>query len=219
MNNNVYENNMKFLPLLKFLEKNKKIIISIFLIVVFIIGYTIVNNQLTKKNNSEASKIYTSFFNEISSENPDYELLEQTLNNLLESYGNSGYAQIALLNKASLDARNNNFEESLNNFQKLVGITDAINGNKIYNKIARVSAARILSSEKKYDEALDMIEKFSSESTNGYIHELTGDILLKQNKIDLSLAQYNKALEKYNDETSKSIISMKIANIGKKVDK
>ena len=219
MNNNVYENNMKFLPLLKFLEKNKKIIISIFLIVVFIIGYTIVNNQLTKKINSEASKIYTSFFNEISSENPDYELLEQTLNNLLESYGNSGYAQIALLNKASLDARNNNFEKSLNNFQKLVSITDGRNGNKIYNKIARVSAARILSSEKKYDEALDMIEKFSSESTNGYIHELTGDILLKQNKIDLSLAQYNKALEKYNDETSKSIISMKIANIGKKVDK
>ena len=219
MNNNVYENNMKFLPLLKFLEKNKKIIISIFLIVVFIIGYTIVNNQLTKKNNLEASKIYTSFFNEISSENPDYELLEQTLNNLLESYGNSGYAQIALLNKASLDARNNNFEKSLNNFQKLVSITDGRNGNKIYNKIARVSAARILSSEKKYDEALDMIEKFSSESTNGYIHELTGDILLKQNKIDLSLAQYNKALEKYNDETSKSIISMKIANIGKKVDK
>ena len=219
MNNNVYENNMKFLPLLKFLEKNKKIIISIFLIVVFIIGYTIVNNQLTKKNNSEASKIYTSFFNEISSENPDYELLEQTLNNLLESYGNSGYAQIALLNKASLDARNNNFEKSLNNFQKLVSITEGRNGNKIYNKIARVSAARILSSEKKYDEAHDMIEKFSSESTNGYIHELTGDILLKQNKIDLSLAQYNKALEKYNDETSKSIISMKIANIGKKVDK
>ena len=44
-------------------------------------------------------------------------------------------------------------------------------------------------------------------------------VLNKQNKIDLSLAQYNKALEKYNDETSKSIISMKIANLGKKVDK
>ncbi len=218
MNNNVYENNMRFLPLLKFLEKNKKIIISIFLIVVFIIGYTIFNNQLTKKNNAEASKIYTSFFNEISSENPDYELVEKTLNNLLETYGTSGYAQIALLNKASLDARNNNFEQSLNNFQKLVSITDGKSGNKIYNKIARVSAARILASEKKYDEALDMIEKFSSEPTNGYIHELTGDILLKQNKTDLSLAQYNKAIEKYNDETSKSIISMKIANIGNKVD-
>ena len=219
MNNNVYENNMKFLPLLKFLEKNKKILISIVVIVVLIISYTIINNQLTKKNNAEASKIYTSFFDEISSENPNYSLAEEILNNLLDDYSSSGYAQIALLNQASLDARNNNFEESLNNFQKLVSITDGSNGNKIYNKIARVSAARILASENKYDEALDMIEKFTSESTNGYIHELTGDILHKQNKTDLSLAQYNKALEKYNDETSKSIISMKIANLGKKVDK
>jgi len=219
MDNNVYDNNMKFLPFLKFLEKNKRIIISILLIVVFVVSYKIINNQLTKKNNAEASIIYTSFYDEISSENPDYALVEETLNNLLNAYGSSGYAQIALLNKASLDARNDNFEESLNSFQKLVSITDGSNGNKIYNKIARVSAARILASENKYDEALDMIEKFTSESTNGYIHELTGDILHKQNKTDLSLAQYNKALEKYNDETSKSIISMKIANLGKKVDK
>ena len=219
MDNNVYDNNMKFLPFLKFLEKNKRIIISILLIVVFVVSYKIINNQLTKKNNAEASIIYTSFYDEISSENPDYALVEETLNNLLNAYGSSGYAQIALLNKASLDARNDNFEESLNSFQKLVSITDGRNGNKIYNKIARVSAARILASENKYDEALDMIEKFTSESTNGYIHELTGDILHKQNKTDLSLAQYNKALEKYNDETSKSIISMKIANLGKKVDK
>jgi len=219
MDNNVYDNNMKFLPFLKFLEKNKRIIISILLIVVFVVSYKIINNQLTKKNNAEASIIYTSFYDEISSENPDYALVEETLNNLLNAYESSGYAQIALLNKASLDARNDNFEESLNSFQKLVSITDGRNGNKIYNKIARVSAARILASENKYDEALDMIEKFTSESTNGYIHELTGDILHKQNKTDLSLAQYNKALEKYNDETSKSIISMKIANLGKKVDK
>ncbi len=219
MDNNVYDNNVKFLPFLKFLEKNKRIIISILLIVVFVVSYKIINNQLTKKNNAEASIIYTSFYDEISSENPDYALVEETLNNLLNAYGSSGYAQIALLNKASLDARNDNFEESLNSFQKLVSITDGSNGNKIYNKIARVSAARILASENKYDEALDMIEKFTSESTNGYIHELTGDILHKQNKTDLSLAQYNKALEKYNDETSKSIISMKIANLGKKVDK
>ena len=59
-----------------------------------------------------------------------------------------------------------------------------------------------------------MIENFSSTSTNGYIHELTGDILYKQNKTDLALIQYEMASEKYNDDTSKSIISMKIANIG-----
>ena len=36
---------------------------------------------------------------------------------------------------------------------------------------------------------------------------------LKQNKIDLALEQYNIAKEKYDDEASISIVSMKIANI------
>jgi predicted negative regulator of RcsB-dependent stress response len=216
--NNVYENNMKIHPLLPFFEKNKKILISILISIIIVISYFVINNQLTNKKNVEASNIYTSFLEELSSDDPDLDLINQDLNSLLEAYGSSGYTQIALLNKASFDASNNNFEESLNNFQKLVKITDGYKGNKIYNKIARVSAARILLSEKKYDEALNMVEKFSSKSTNAYIHELTGDILLKQSKTDLSLAQYEMASEKYNDEVSKTIISMKIANIGKQVE-
>tara|TARA_Y100000992_G_scaffold300811_1_gene270243 strand:- start:237 stop:881 length:645 start_codon:yes stop_codon:yes gene_type:complete len=212
--NNVYENNMKFLPLLKFLEKNKKIIILVLVMIVSAITFFIVSNQIEKKKNEEASVIYGSFLDEISSEEPDTYLLNNILKNLQENFVNSGYTQIALLNMASLDAKNNNFDESLKNFKSLVEITNGFNGNKIFNKIARVSAARILLSEEKYDEALNMIENFSSTSTNGYIHELTGDILYKQNKTDLALIQYEMASEKYNDDTSKSIISMKIANIG-----
>ena len=212
--NNVYENNMKFLPLLKFLEKNKKIIILVLVIIVSATIFFIASNQIEKKKNEEASVIYGSFLDEISSEEPDTNLLNNILKNLQENYVNSGYTQIALLNMASLDAKNNNFDESLKNFKSLVEITNGFNGNKIFNKIARVSAARILLSEEKYDEALNMIENFSSTSTNGYIHELTGDILYKQNKTDLALIQYEMASEKYNDDTSKSIISMKIANIG-----
>ena len=212
--NDVYENNMKFLPLLKFLEKNKKIIILVLVMIVSAIIFFIASNQIEKKKNEEASVIYGSFLDEISSEEPDTNLLNNILKNLQENYVNSGYTQIALLNMASLDAKNNNFDESLKNFKSLVEITNGFNGNKIFNKIARVSAARILLSDEKYDEALNMIENFSSSSTNGYIHELTGDILYKQNKTDLALIQYEMASEKYNDDTSKSIISMKIANIG-----
>jgi len=212
--NDVYENNMKFLPLLKFLEKNKKIIILVLVMIVSAIIFFIASNQIEKKKNEEASVIYGSFLDEISSEEPDTYLLNNILKNLQENYVNSGYTQIALLNMASLDAKNNNFDEALKNFKSLVEITNGFNGNKIFNKIARVSAARILLSEEKYDEALNMIENFSSTSTNGYIHELTGDILYKQNKTDLALIQYEMASEKYNDDTSKSIISMKIANIG-----
>ena len=205
--NNEYENNMKFLPILKFFDKYKKVIILIILTIIISIGYFVLSNQAKKQNNEKASLIYTEWLKEISLESPDTIKLNNMLEQLLAEFKNTGYTQLALLNKASFDARNNNIE-------KLVELTDGYNGNKIFNKIARVSASRLLLSNGQYDEALSFIELYSSNATNGYIHELTGDILAKQNKIELALAQYELASDKYNDETSQSIISMKIANLG-----
>ena len=42
----------------------------------------------------------------------------------------------------------------------------------LFNKIARVNAARLLYAEEKYDAAIQMIEKYSS-SSSPMIHELT----------------------------------------------
>ena len=212
--NNEYENNMRFLPILKFFDKYKKVIILIILTIIISIGYFVISNQAKKQNNEKASLIYTEWLKEISLESPDTIKLNNMLEQLLAEFKNTGYAQLALLNKASFDARNNNIELSLMNFKKLVELTDGYNGNKIFNKIARVSASRLLLSNGQYDEALSFIELYSSNTTNGYIHELTGDILAKQNKIELALAQYELASDKYNDETSQSIVSMKIANLG-----
>jgi predicted negative regulator of RcsB-dependent stress response len=211
---NEYENNMRFLPVLKFFDKYKKLIISLFIIIIIATAYFVISNQVKKQNNENASVIYSLWLKEISVENPDPENLDSILNQLITEYKNTGYTQLALLNKASLDARNNNVELALINFKTLIELTDGFNGNKIFNKIARVSASRLLLSNGNYEEALSLIELYSSGSTNGYIHELTGDILAKQNKIELAVAQYELASEKYNDETSQSIISMKIANIG-----
>ena len=212
--NNEYENNMRFLPILKFFDKYKKVIILIILTIIISIGYFVLSNQAKKQNNEKASLIYTEWLKEISLESPDTIKLNNMLEQLLAEFKNTGYAQLALLNKASFDARNNNIELSLMNFKKLVELTDGYNGNKIFNKIARVSASRLLLSNGQYDEALSLIELYSSNATNGYIHELTGDILAKQDKIELALAQYQLASDKYNDETSQSIIAMKIANLG-----
>tara|TARA_B100000035_G_scaffold311802_1_gene322010 strand:- start:444 stop:1088 length:645 start_codon:yes stop_codon:yes gene_type:complete len=212
--NNVYENNMKFLPFLKFIDKYKKIIIAISVLLILAIAYLVVSNQIEKQNNEEASIVYSDWLEELSNETPNEENLNIILNKLLKNYKNTGYTKLALLSKANFDANINKFEEALKNFNTLIDLTSGYGGNKIFNKIGRVSAARILLSEDRYAEALKMIEVYSSSNTNGYIHELTGDILIKQNKNDLALAQYELAANKYSDETSKSIISMKIANIG-----
>ena len=211
--NNVYENNMRFVPFLKFIDKYKNVLILVAVLIVVSIAYFVVNNQIEKNKSEKASIVYKEWIQEISLENPDNDNLNKLLDIFLDDFKSTGYTQLALLSKANLDAKSNDYEGSLNNFKKLIKITDGLNGNKIYNKIARVSAARLLLSMDKYEDALSMIDLYSSSETNGYIHELTGDILLKQAKIDLAITQYKKAEKKYNDESSRTIISMKIANI------
>ena len=211
--NDIYENNMKFLPFLKFLDKYKKMLIILVILIIFIFSFFVISNQLQKGANEKASIIYNDWNEEISQETPSIQNLDIILNQLFKESPNTGYTQLALLNKANFDANSNNLEDSLKNFEKLIDLTEGFNGNKILNKISRVSSARILLSQEQYDEAIKMIETFSSSNTNGYIHELTGDILVKQEKNDLAKAQYEMAVKKYSDETSKSIISMKIANM------
>jgi len=213
--NDVYENDMKFLPFLKFLDKYKKVLVILVILIIFTLSFFVISNQLQKDANEKASLIYNDWNKEISLEAPSKQNLDAILNILLKEYPKTGYTQLALLNMANFDANLNNLEDSLKNFEKLIDLTDGFNGNKILNKISRVSSARILLSLERHDEAIEMIEAFSSSNTNGYIHELTGDILVKQEKNDLAKAQYEMAVNKYSDETSKSIISMKIANMSK----
>jgi len=86
--------------------------------------------------------------------------------------------------------------------------------SRSYNKavIARTYGFFLFQRER-FEEALEKIQGYSSTDTNAYIHELTGDILAEQNKSELAIKQYQLASEKYSDQTSKSIISMKIANL------
>ena len=209
--NNVYENNMRLSPFLKFFLR---LIMFLSAVVIIGVGYFVISNQINKQKNEEAAVIYEDLEGLFKLGAEDNERIDEILENLLINYRSTGYTQLALLNKASLDANNNKLQESLENFKMLINITDGRNGNKIYNKMARISAARILLSQNQYDEALNMIEMLSTDSNHGYIHELIGDILVKQNKIELARVQYQMASDKYSDEMSKSIISMKMANIG-----
>ena len=206
--NNVYENEIRFAPFLKFIDKYKNLLILLAVILLGAVTYFVVNNQLEKKKSEQAALVYKEWLVEISQENPNNENLNNLLDKFLNDYKNTGYTQLALLSKANFDANSNNYMDSLDNFKKLIEITNGFNGNRIYNKIGRVSASRLLLSMEKYDEALEMIDLYSSSDTNGYIHELTGDILLEQGKIDLAISQYEKAANKYSDESSQTIVAM-----------
>ncbi|MBL6818087.1 MAG: tetratricopeptide repeat protein [SAR86 cluster bacterium] len=208
----VFENNSVLSLLRNFYIRNRKAILIIFSIfLIFVILY-VSNNLITKTNNVKAAKLYNDWTSqETESENGKI-LANKLFNQLVDTYEDSGYAQIALINQASLEAKNGNLEKALEYYEILTSSTEGYGGNKLYNKISRINTARINYALDNYDEALNVLEKYSS-SSNALIHELIGDILAKQDKFDLAKEQYIIAKGKYTDETSLSIISMKISNI------
>jgi len=209
----VFENNMKFAPFMRFYNNHKVAVISVITIIIALISITFVMSNIAKSNNLKAAVVYQDWLlkNIDSVDGEDGAVL--LFDELTSSYKNTGYAQIALLTKGSSDARNGNNEAALISFSKLINLTNGMGGNKLFNKIARVSSARLLSANGELNEALKVLEKYSSSSTNAYIHELTGDILLKKEEKLLAKEQYILAKDKYADETSIAIVSIKISNL------
>jgi len=210
--NEIFENNKLATRASNFYSLYRVPIIAIVIILLVSIVLYLSLVQLSKSNNEKAAEIYNKWtIQEIETENGQ-KTSRDLFNELLISYKKTGYTKLALLNQASIDAKNGLNEESLNKFLMLIDLTDGIRGNTLFNKIARVNAARLFYAEEKYDEALNLLEKYSS-SSSAMIHELLGDILTKQDKIDLAKDQYLLSKDKYTGEASTSIVSIKISNL------
>ena len=212
--NEIFENDSVITRVHNFYNTYKALIIGIAVIVLTTIFVFFALNQISKSNNENAAEIYNDWTLQEIETDDGKKISTDLFNELIGSYKKTGYTKLALLNQASSDARNGLNIESLNKFFMLIEITDGFGGNELFNKIARVNAARLLYADKKYDEALNLLEKYSS-SSSAMIHELLGDILAKQEKIDLAKNQYLLSKDKYTDETSTSIVSMKLSNLSK----
>ena len=212
--NEIFENDSVITRAHNFYTTNKALIIWIAVIVLITIAIFFALNQISKSNNEKAAEIYNDWMLQEIETDDGKKISTDLFNELIVSHKKTGYTKVALLNQASSDARNGLNIESLNKFFMLIEITDGFGGNELFNKIARVNAARLLYADKKYDEALNLLEKYSS-SSSAMIHELLGDILAKQEKIDLAKNQYLLSKDKYTDETSILIVSMKISNLSK----
>ena len=212
--NEIFENNKLATRVSNFYNLHRSSIIAIVVMILMTIFSVLTLAQISKSNNEKAATIYNKWtLQEIETEDGQ-NISKDLFDELLNSYKKTGYTKLALLNQASIDAKNGLNEESLNKFLMLIDLTDGFSGNDLFNKIARVNAARLLYAEEKYDEALNLLEKYSSSST-AMIHELLGDILIKQEKVDLAKDQYLLSKDKYTDEALTSIVSMKISNLSK----
>ena len=209
--NEIYDNDNRFSAIQAFFNKYKTILIASVIAFIVAFGVSFSLKTISKINDEKAAVIFNEWSDFLSQ--GDIANAEKSFDNLMNSFSKTGYAKIALLDTATKEASEGKITEALNKFTLLIELTEGYRGNKIYNKLARVNSARLLASEDELDKALSLLEKYSSSTSNAFIHELTGDILAKKDQSLLAKDQYIKAEELYGDETSKSIVAIKIANL------
>jgi predicted negative regulator of RcsB-dependent stress response len=210
--NEVFENNVAITSIRNFYMNYKKVILGIAALVILIISAYLINSQITKMNNLEAAEIYHKWIVQETETDEGKIISEELFADLISSYKKTGYAKIALLNYASSKAKNGDLDLALNYFLLLKESSEGIGRNRLFNKIARINLARILITQEKFDNALNMLDIYTSEN-DALMHEIIGDILSKQDKKDLAIEQYNIAKQNYMDEASISIVTMKISNL------
>jgi predicted negative regulator of RcsB-dependent stress response len=127
---------------------------------------------------------------------------------LMEGFPASGYASRAALIAAHA---NINAGEIQGTKSKLQWILDVSKESEIKD-IARLRLAGILLDEKKYDEALSLLNAQHGESFTGLYTDLKGDILTASGKIAEARMAYQQAIDKLGGGRSayQNIVQMKL---------
>jgi predicted negative regulator of RcsB-dependent stress response len=126
---------------------------------------------------------------------------------LMEGFPSSGFASRAALisARASLDA--NDVQNARNQFQWLL-----VNSDEAELKdVARLRLAGLMLDEKKYDEALKLLESKHSEFFAGIYGDLKGDVLAAKGSIPEARAAYKMAMDRIDGNgTHYKIVQMKL---------
>lgn len=102
--------------------------------------------------------------------------------------------------KAAFDA--GDLASATNHLQWVVA-----NGRDTYKPLARIRLAAVMFDDKKYDEALKMLNLVKDEGYVSMVADLRGDILAMQGKKDDARAAYQIAVEKATDRSPLKAIS------------
>ena len=193
--------------IINFFKDYKFYILSVFLVLGFSGGGYLYTTNLKSNQVQAAKEIYQDW-----QASSDEENGEQLFEDLTANYSDTGYSHLALLKKGSDLAKDNNLEESLDIFYQLKENSDGFYGNSLINGIARTNIARISIALDKFEEALNVLEKYSNDE-DAYTHELKGDALSGVGSSELALQQYESAFEKYTDNGLKNLVELKINSL------
>ena len=203
----------RFSAFVNFFKDNKNtLLISFFLLASILVSSIGYKSYITSQN-LKAAEIYDAWFVNLSAESKSALEDKENFNKLQEEYPSTGYAQLARMIRGSSLAKEGNLDAALIDFRELLDVSSGFFGNDMLNSIAKINIARIELSKENYSNVLEVLESFNSESEHPLVYEVKGDALAGLKKNDLALNQYSLALENSQNESSRSLLKMKINQI------
>ena len=190
--------------ILDYFNQYKLAIISFLLLgIISVSGYFYFTNK-SKKINSEAYSIYIQW-----NENKDGALFDR----LQGDYINTGFAQLALITRATLLANEGDIDDSLRLLYLVKDNSDGFFGNKFLNFVSKINIARLELSKKNFEMALIILESINTNEINPTVKILIGDALFGLQRYDLSKKAYLEAqkLSQINEEIA--IIKSKLKQL------
>lgn len=161
------------------------------------------------KQANESAVMYGEFVKQV--ESNDIKRVNDAATMVMDKYAGSAYASRAALLAAQFNEQGQDAAKAKSQLQwvidhsKEVGLQD----------VARLRLTAILLDEKKYDEAIKLLDAKHQASFDGLFADLKGDVLSAQGKVEEAKTSYKLAYEKVDAKGSyRSLIQMKMDALG-----
>lgn len=162
-----------------------------------------------EKKMADASILYAELEKQLASNDP--KRINDAEQAVIDQYGSTAYAPRAALLAAQVNLQNKDVARAKSQLEGVIKHSDETG----LQNVARLKLASILLDEKKYAEALKLLDAKHAESFVGLYADLKGDILNAQGKADEARAAYQLAFNKTDAQSKyRNLIQMKLDALG-----
>jgi predicted negative regulator of RcsB-dependent stress response len=156
-----------------------------------------------------ASELFQDVLTALRTDSPDK--AESPAQEIVKTYGSTGYAVPSQLVLAKLAVKDNKLDEAAAHLEQALAQSDSPS----LSMVIRLRLARVQSAKGDYDAALATLKVKDPGAFGPAYDELKGDILANQGHAQDAYAAYQQALEKYRKQGSDtSVLEMKIDELG-----
>lgn len=172
-------------------ENGKFTLFSVIAVLLLSFGWRYWQNSKAQ-DTAEASLLYEQMLSHQKSNEMEFDVTS-----LISLHPKTPYAAFAAFIAAQHAVKNKNFSEAIN---KLTWVIEKSH-NKDFRQIARLRVSRLFLEEKRYDEAMHILEKIEVPSYLPAINEVKGDIFLAMGNKQQARNAYQTALNMIKKDT------------------